>query len=558
LKDGRPLLVGGFDVDSATAFVEVFDDATKAWSRVKSSTDSHAAHTTTYFPALDRVLVVGETNELYNPLTDTWTPEATPAPRDYPTATVLASGKVLIAGGQSPGPAYTLQPPALYDPNAAPGARWSPAGAMVKPRFQHAAVLLKDGKVLVMGGGDNSVIIDDSELYDPTTNTWSKTGSLLEVRADFGSVRLGDADGRVLVAGGFNGVPMSTAEIYDPKSKTWSTTTPLDTGREGPCAVLLSTGRVLLIGGEGSASATTTVFDPKTSLWSKGPALTTDRAYAMTLPLSGGRVLVIGGEKSSDGTTRTSTTEIFGGLASGATCVIDEECVSGACVSGKCSGATDAGSDVSSDTGAATDGEPGTPPDAGSKPVVSGSFDTCTSNQQCASGFCVDGVCCDSACNSPCQSCTLPWAPGHCTLEPYGTDKKNACGASGACVGTCDGKGGCTSAAAGTQCAVAKCTDAAKGVGPAVCAGKDAACNAGIEFDCTPFACEPALAACRSTCIDSAQCAPGYLCDTASRTCAPAPPSDDGGGCNFGRRESSFSAGFFVALALLVSRRRFR
>jgi hypothetical protein len=570
LKDGTPFLSGGFNVDSATSFAEVFDQATKTWSRVKSSTDSHAGHTATYLPTLDRVLVVGESNELYDPATDKWTAESTPLMRDYPTATLLASGKVLIAGGQAPGPSYTLQPAALYDPSAAAGSRWSPAGTMIKPRFQHAAVLLKDGQVLVMGGGDNSAIIDDSELYDPVANTWTKTGALLEVRADFASARL--ADGRVLVAGGFNGLPMSTAEIFDPATKKWSSTTALDEGREGPSAVLLSTGRVLLIGGEGTAAATTTVFDPKTSVWSKGPPLTAERAYFMTIPLSGGRILVAGGKKNSDGTTRVSTTEIFGGLASGATCVIDEECVSGACVAGKCAGATDAGTDAStSDTGGASDTGPSidtgvsAPPDSGAKPVVSGSFDRCESARQCASGFCVDGVCCDSACNSPCQSCTLPWAPGHCTLEPYGTDRKNACGMSGACVATCDGKGGCTSAAAGTECAIAKCVDGAKGVGPAVCAGAGAACNesARVEFDCTPFACEPALAACRSTCIDSSQCAPGFVCDAPSRTCSPAPPSDDGGGCAMGGRPAVPSTGWFFALALLLggrlrARTRFR
>lgn len=558
LGDGTALLIGGFDVDSATAFAEVFDESTKTWSRVKSSSQSHAGHTATYLSKKDRVLVVGETNEVYDPKADTWTAETAPYARDYATATLLASGKVLVAGGQSPAPSYTLAPPQLYDPDAAAGARWSSAGTMVKPRLYHAAVPLKDGKVLVMGGGDGSAIIDDSEIYDPDANAWTKTGSLLEVRADFASVRL--LDGRVLVAGGFNGIPMSTAEIFDPTTKKWSSTTALDTGREGPSAALLSTGRVLVIGGEGSAASTTTVFDPKTSTWSKGPALTTDRAYAMTIPLSSGRILVIGGKKTSDSSTRTATTEIFGGLASGSTCVIDEECVSGACTAGKCAGASDAGVDASPTDGAAIDTGPGIPPDSGAKPVVSGSFESCAKNEQCASGFCVDGVCCDSACNSPCQSCTLPWAPGHCTLEPYGTDRKNACGMSGACVATCDGKGGCTSAAAGTECAIAKCIDGAKGVGPAVCAGKGAACNesARVEFDCTPFACEPALAACRSTCIDSTQCAPGFLCDVGSRTCMPAPPSGDDGGCSFGRRPASFSAGFFLALALLVSRRRIR
>ena len=70
-------------------------------------------------------------------------------PRSDHTATLLASGKVLVAGG------YEVSgccPPAraeLFDPVTG---SWSATGTMVESRIQHTATLLPNGKVLVAGG----------------------------------------------------------------------------------------------------------------------------------------------------------------------------------------------------------------------------------------------------------------------------------------------------------------------------------------------------------------------------------------------------------------------
>ena len=39
----------------------------------------------------------------------------------------------------------------------------------------------------------------------------------------------------------------------------------------------------------------------------------------------------------------------------------------------------------------------------------------CTSNSQCTTGFCVNGVCCDTACNGGCGACNLPGKVGTCS-----------------------------------------------------------------------------------------------------------------------------------------------
>ena len=60
----------------------------------------------------------------------------------------------------------------------------------------------------------------------------------------------------------------------------------------------------------------------------------------------------------------------------------------------------------------------------------------CAVRSQCASGFCVDGVCCASACAGVCQACNLSGSLGTCRAAPAGT----ACGSAGA---VCNGAGAC-------------------------------------------------------------------------------------------------------------------
>ena len=64
--------------------------------------------------------------------------------------------------------------------------------------------------------------------------------------------------------------------------------------------------------------------------------------------------------------------------------------------------------------------------------------EACDSGGQCASGECVDGVCCDTACDSICESCDLSGTEGTCTPDATGDDPADDCGQA-----TCDGEGAC-------------------------------------------------------------------------------------------------------------------
>src|SRR5262249_15604990 len=143
------------------------------------------------------------------------------------------NGKVLVAGGTGDSSAE------LYDPATG---TWTPTGALAHIYSGHSATMLPNGKVLVAGGIVGGPIYDSSrktaELYNPTTGTWSSTGSLARDRSSHTATLL--ANGKVLVVGGDE-----TAELYNPTTGTWSFTGSLATGRGGHTATLLLNGEVL-------------------------------------------------------------------------------------------------------------------------------------------------------------------------------------------------------------------------------------------------------------------------------------------------------------------------
>ncbi len=242
---------------------------------------------------------------------------------------------------------------------------------------------------------------------------------------------------------------------------------------------------------------------------------------------------------------------------------------------------------------------------------------TCTSATECATGFCVDGVCCESVCTGQCEACDVGGAEGKCvgvTGAPHGT--RTACSSGGAdvckaltcdgskdrnkcasfanglekecaracesgtlSVASCDGSGGCgapkTSSCAGYACDGDRCRTActskehctagyycgASGkCEPAVGKCSDDRKSStdpktGATSDCAPYLCDPGSGACIKTCGSANDCQPGAACSEGR--CEPAAPVDDSGGCAM-RHPTGPGAGVALALAALVVARRRR
>ena len=148
----------------------------------------------------------------------------------------------------------------------------------------------------------------------------------------------------------------------------------------------------------------------------------------------------------------------------------------------------------------------------------------CGAAFECASGNCVDKVCCSTPCTDFCHTCALPSALGTCTLAPSGMDPRGSCPAEapGTCgrAGGCDGKGNCLQHPTGTPCGAGQsCTGWAQTAASA-CNGLGV-CTPGGVTQCINYRCNGNT--CGGSCSSAAQCKPGYACTGTSCLALPAP-----------------------------------
>ncbi len=293
------------------------------------------------------------------------TASATPAPSRSTTSTPAASVAPSVSAPSAPAsvpasaapPSASTVPPSSAVPSASAGTAaagpWRPAGSLAVSRLDPHAILLADGRVLVVGNdntyaGSGTVRADSAaaEVWDPATNTWQTTGSLNRPRSGFAAIGL--RTGGALVTGGLdlgrpsmtdpayaclNGDSLSYSSTYlwAPTTGTWTRAGLLGTARTQPSIAALPDGRVLLVGGYYEtprtglapdaalaayrppapapdagppadigpnftipALATAELFDPATGTWAPTGPMHYARYGAAAATLADGRVLVVG------------------------------------------------------------------------------------------------------------------------------------------------------------------------------------------------------------------------------------------------------------------------
>ncbi len=215
--------------------------------------------------------------------------------RDFHTATLLSNGKVLVTGGRDASAE-------LYDPTS--GTFTTTTGSMSVGRSSHTATLLATGKVLIAGGQNVSGALATAELYDPISGTFMATGSMTAARTSHTATLL--TNGKVLIVGGSNSTgDLATAELYDPATTNFTATNSMASPRTFHTATLLNTGNVLVTGGmataNGASLSSAEVYDPVAGSFSATGAMVTARDSHFAVPLANGTVLVAGGSFGSSG-----------------------------------------------------------------------------------------------------------------------------------------------------------------------------------------------------------------------------------------------------------------
>ena len=267
LQNGKVLITGGFDKNgNPLASAELYDPSTGTVSLTGTMVSPRGMHTATLLSDGTALLVGGVndtkgdtvgTAEIYAPTPGRFTSTHGKLPEGLAahTATMLLTGKVLIAGGFNFNAPYkfdnSVAAAALYDPTTQQFNL--PAGFPVTARAMHTATLLNDGTVLLAGGlsgtevrkqegatfelvgADQGGVLNSAEIYDPASSkftcvgggTSNCKGSMANARAGHSATIF--ASGAVLLAGGLGAktstvnkkvapLPLATAELYDPSN----------------------------------------------------------------------------------------------------------------------------------------------------------------------------------------------------------------------------------------------------------------------------------------------------------------------------------------------------
>jgi len=345
LPGGKVLFAGGLVANDGnyigTNTAEVYDSASSTFAATASfapvgNYQGYRWAATATALADGKVLVAGGTSQhaalssaqLYDPVTATFAPTGNMiAQRVGHTATLLPSGKVLLAGG-TPGSSSPVNDSGAEIYNPGTGTFAITAGAMtsyLNGRYGATATLLADGKVFVAGGANSNSPCPDggiasAELYNPAAGTFAPTlGQSVFVKYDHTATLL--STGKVLLAGGFGDAfdclgagAGNVAELYDPVAGSFSQTGNMVASRGGQTATLLMNGKVLIAGGADpnntdNSIASAELYDPATGLFSAAASMTLARQDATATALPGGRALIAGGDDFDGGPLNTA--ELF-------------------------------------------------------------------------------------------------------------------------------------------------------------------------------------------------------------------------------------------------------
>jgi N-acetylneuraminic acid mutarotase len=203
--------------------------------------------------------------EIYDPVTNTWTPATSMPTARMGLVAVVVNGKIYAIGGRTDGTSTSaVGTVEEFDPNTN---LWTTRNTMPTPRF-FAAGVLAAGEIHVAGGEFEINVLNTVEAYNPLTNQWRSRTAMPTGR---GRLAMAESGGYLHAVGGYAGVAsqwIGTVEAYDPLAATWATRTPMPTARAHLSLVPIN-GKLLAAGGENVARSLDVLesYDPITNLW---------------------------------------------------------------------------------------------------------------------------------------------------------------------------------------------------------------------------------------------------------------------------------------------------
>jgi Kelch motif/Galactose oxidase, central domain len=274
LPNGKVLIAGGADGSGALASTELYDVGTNTIVPGPSMTVARQSAGATLLPS-GKVLIAGggspdalSSTEIYDPAANTFAPgQSMDVAENLAQATLLPNGKVLITGDAVSDPQTGVSVAELYDP----ASNTMSERLLNTFRRSATAALLPNGKVLIAGGVGAPIpgqlpLLSSSEIYDPSKDTFVDGPSMITGHAGATAAPL--ANGDILIFGGYGGstsiVILDDVEIYDPSTNSFSQGAPMRDPRLAPTATLLPNGSVLIAGGfDGTNSLSSTeIYNP--------------------------------------------------------------------------------------------------------------------------------------------------------------------------------------------------------------------------------------------------------------------------------------------------------
>lgn len=253
-----------------------------------------------------------ETCSIFDPNTNLSTPCAPMSvPRVYHTATLLANGKVLVVGGvdDTGHPVKSIE---IYDPALD---SWTTSGVQLTTAvFHHQATLITAGaavnKVLVTGGDNGTAGTNKFQIYDPNTDTIAPQGTMATARAKHKAVVM-PVQGDILIVGGYDAgrAATATAEIWSRTTLLCNATGSMTKARQGMgLAAVGTTPTTVLVAGNGrgvAGNTTREVYTIGAGTWGAETALPSNCTFEEKdlVTLSNGHVVGLHGFDSITPTT---------------------------------------------------------------------------------------------------------------------------------------------------------------------------------------------------------------------------------------------------------------